>query len=94
MSPNFKYKNPPKVPWSKGYQMRFNEKRVNQLLFATQGVGAVFVGFFLAAYMAGLPSTDVLHSEPAFRIPIMVFGAVLLVLVLATVILFVYHRKD
>ncbi len=74
--------------------MRFSEKRVTQFLFATQGVGAVFVGIFLAAYMAGLPSTDVLHSEPAFRIPLMVFGAVLLVLVLATVILAAYHKKD
>lgn len=63
-------------------------------MFATQGVGAVFVGIYLAAYMAGLPSTDVLHSEPAFRIPLMVFGAVLLVLVLATVILAAYRKKD
>lgn len=73
--------------------MRFNEKHVTQLLFATQGVGAVFVGIFLAAYLAGLPSTDVLHSEPAFRIPLMVFGAVLLVLVLVTVILAAYLKK-
>ncbi len=74
--------------------MRFSEKRVTQFLFATQGVGAVFVGIYLAAYMAGLPSTDVLHSEPAFRIPLMVFGAVLLVLVLATVILAAYRKTD
>jgi len=73
--------------------MRFNEKRVTQIMFATQGVGAVFVGVFIAAYLAGLPSTDVLHSEPAFRIPLMVFGAILLILVLATVILAAYHKK-
>ena len=74
--------------------MRFSEKRVTQFLFATQGVGAVFVGIFLAAYLGGLPSTDVLHSEPAFRIPLIAFGAVLLIMVLATVILAAYHKKD
>ncbi len=73
--------------------MRFSEKRVTQFLFATQGVGAVFVGIFLAAYMAGLPSTDVLHSEPAFRIPLIVFGEILLGLVLVTVILAAYLKK-
>ncbi len=74
--------------------MRFSEKRVTQFLFATQGVGAVFVGIYLAAYMAGLPSTDVLHSEPAFRIPLMVFGAVLLVLILATVIVAAIRKEN
>jgi hypothetical protein len=52
------------------------------------------VGIFLAAYLGGLPSTTVLHSEPAFRIPLIIFGAVLLVLILATVILAVFSKKD
>jgi hypothetical protein len=66
-------------------------------LLAAQGVGAVFVGIFLAAYLGGLimtPSTTVLHSEPAFRIPLTIFGIVLLVLVLATVVLAIYSKKD
>ena len=66
------------------------------MLFALQGVGAVFVGFFLAAYLGGMfmnPSTTVLHSEPAFKIPLTVFGVVLLVLVLAVVILAASSRK-
>jgi hypothetical protein len=67
--------------------MQITEKKVYKLLLATQGVGAVFVGIFLAAYLGGLPSTDVLHSEPAFRIPLIIFGAILLILVLSTVIL-------
>lgn len=73
-------------------QLGFNQNHV-KLLYATQGVGAVFVAVFLAAYLGGLPSTDVLHSEPAFRIPLIVFGAALLALILATAILATYLRK-
>lgn len=70
--------------------MEQNNKRTTTLLLALQGVGAVFVGIFLAAYLGGMfmtPSTTVLHSEPAFRIPLAIFGVVILVLVLAIVVL-------
>lgn len=60
--------------------MRLSDKKINKFLFAVQGLGAVFVGIFLAAYLGGLPSTAVLHSEPAFRIPLFIFGAVLVFL--------------
>ena len=73
--------------------MGFNDKQITKLLFATQGVGAIFVGIFLAAYLAGLPSTAVLHSEPAFRILLIIFGAALLVLILLTVVVVVYSKK-
>jgi hypothetical protein len=73
-------------------QMGFNQT-YRKLLYATQGVGAVFVAVFLAAYLGGLPSTDVLHSEPIFRIPLIIFGAALLILILATVIMAAYLRK-
>ncbi len=66
------------------------------LLLAIQGVGAMFVGIFLAAYLGGMfmsPSTTVLHSEPAFRIPLTVLGAVLLVLLFAGCILAIM-KKD
>lgn len=70
--------------------MEQNNKRTTTLLLALQGVGAVFVGIFLAAYLGGMfmtPSTTVLHSETAFRIPLAIFGVVILVLVLAIVVL-------
>jgi hypothetical protein len=57
-------------------------------LLTVQSVAAVFIGIFLAAYLGGLfmnPSTTVLHSEPIFRIPLIVFGAALLILVLTGV---------
>ena len=62
--------------------MKLSNKRVNKFLFASEGVGIVFVAIFSIAYLGGLPSTNVLHSEPAFRIPLAIFGAVLLFLVL------------
>jgi len=84
-----------------GLPLLFNRRSIpmglnqnhGKLLYATQGVGAVFVAVFLAAYLGGLPSTDVLHSELAFRIPLIIFGAALLVLILASVIMAAYLRK-
>lgn len=74
--------------------MRLTEKQITTFLFAAQGIGAVFVGFFLAAYLAGLPTTAVLHSEPAFRIPLTILGAVLLVMVLSALVLAALSKKD
>ena len=91
---NLIYKTWITLSWEQTTKLQITETKVNKLLLVTQGVGAVFVAVFLAAYLGGLPSTDVLHSEPAFRIPLMVFGAVLLVLVLANVILAAYHKRN
>jgi Tfp pilus assembly protein PilN len=63
-------------------------------LFVAQGIGAIFVGVFLAAYLSGLPSTSVLHSEPAFRIPLYIFGVVLLVMMMVAAVLAVLSKKD
>jgi hypothetical protein len=68
--------------------MMQKEKLTTNLLLITQVIGAVFVGIFLAAYLCGMfmtPSTTVLHALPAFRIPLIVSGAALLVLVSANV---------
>jgi hypothetical protein len=43
----------------------------------------VFIGIFLTAYLGGLPSTTVLHSEPVFRIPLFILGGALVFLLLA-----------
>lgn len=77
--------------------MEHNNKMIRNFLFAFQGVGAVFVGFFLVAYLGGMfmhPSTTVLHAEPVFRIPLTVWGIVLLVFVLAAVILAVSWKSS
>jgi hypothetical protein len=74
-------------------KLKISEKQTNTFLFIIQGVGAIFVGIFLAAYLAGLPSTVVFHSEPAFRIPLTIFGVVLLTMVVSALVLAVFQRK-
>lgn len=74
--------------------MRLTDKRISTFLFAAQGVGVIFVGIFLVAYLGGLPSTNVLHSEPAFRMPLTILGIALLVLVLVTIILAVFVKRS
>ena len=76
-----------------GDNVVLTEKRINSFLFAVQGVDLVFAAVFLAAYLGGLPTTNVLHNEAAFRIPLTVIGTVLLILILAAVIMSVYSRR-
>ena len=62
--------------------MALANKKITALLYSVEGVGIVFVAVFLAAYLGGLPTTTVLHSEPAFKIPLIIFGAALVILIL------------
>jgi hypothetical protein len=71
-----------------------SERQIDTFLFAAQGVGAAFVGIFLAAYLAGIPTTVVFHSEPAFRIPLTILGIVLLVMVISAFILAAVSKKN
>jgi len=73
-----------------GFVLDQNDKKIKNVLFAMQGVGAAFVTVFLAAYLGGLfmnPSTTVLHNELAFRIPLAAFGVALLALILSSAVL-------
>ncbi len=76
--------------------METASRGLSKLLFAVEGVGAVFVGVFLAAYLGGLfvvPQTTVFHSDPIVRFALAGLGIILLVLVLATVVFAVLKRK-
>jgi hypothetical protein len=77
---------------SESISMGFKQNR-GKLLYICEFVGTVFVAVFLGAYLGGLPSTDVLHSEPIFKIPLIVFGAIFLILILANVVVAIYLRK-
>lgn len=71
-------------------------KQVKGFLFAVEGVGAVFVSLFIIVYLAGLsrlPSDVVYHSEPAFRMPMSIIGAVLVALALVALVLAVVFNK-
>jgi hypothetical protein len=73
--------------------MKIDDGRINKLLIAAQGIGVVFVGFFAAAYLFGLPTTNVLHSELAIRIPLAILGAILLFFVLIPSLVIAYLEK-
>jgi len=74
--------------------MMLADKKLTAVLYSLEGVGAVFVVIFLAAYLGGLPTTKVLQSQPAFRIPLTVFGVILLALILVTVVLAAKYRRQ
>jgi hypothetical protein len=74
--------------------LELSDKQTRTFLFAVQGVGTVFVGLFLAAYLAGLPTTAVYHSDPIVRLLLSGFGVALLILILATVIVAAINRRS
>jgi hypothetical protein len=77
--------------------MQLNDKQTKIFLLTLEGIGAVFVAVFLSAYLGGMlmnPSTTVLHDQLAFRIPLIVFGAALLVLILVAVVLSIARKAQ
>jgi hypothetical protein len=62
------------------------QRKTRLLLLSLEAVGAIFVAIFLVAYLGGMPTTNVLHSQPAFKAPLIVLGVLLLVLILANTI--------
>jgi hypothetical protein len=73
------------------------DQKVSYLLYAVEGVGAAFVGVFLAAYLGGLfvvPQTTVFHSDPTIRLTLGVLGGILLALILISVVLAIIKRKQ
>jgi hypothetical protein len=74
--------------------LKLGDKQLTKFLFAAQGVGIVFVALFSIAYLGGLPTTAVLHSEPILRIPLAIFGGLLLVLVMSALVLTGLTKKE
>ena len=73
--------------------MQLTNKQINVFLFAAEGIGAIFVSIFSAAYLLGLPSTEVRHSEPIFRTLLSAFGALFLIFILGAIVLSVLMKK-
>ncbi len=74
--------------------MRLNNRQITKFVYASEGAGTVFAGIFLAAYLLGLPSTEVRHSEPIFRTSLSVVGIIFVVLVLVALVLSFYIKKN
>lgn len=73
--------------------LNFDERKIHLLLFTTEGIGAIFLGIFLVAYLAGIPTTTVYHSDPIVRMSLTAVGIMFLILILLTVIAALIKRK-
>jgi hypothetical protein len=71
-----------------------SNKQINTILYAVQGIGIVFVSVFLAAYLAGLPTTAVFHSESTIRSTLTILGIAFLAFILASVFLAAYNKRS
>jgi hypothetical protein len=63
------------------------KRQTNLFLYLVQGTGAAFVAVFTAAHLFALPSMDILHGEPVFRLLLSTFGALFLVLTAISAVL-------
>ena len=70
-----------------------DDNQISKFLFAIEGIGAIFVGAFLSAYLMGLPTYVVYHSDPNLRSILSLFGAVLIVLVITSLVVSFLMRK-
>lgn len=70
-----------------------DELKKNLLILATDGVGAVFIGVYLAAYLAGIPTLAVFHSDPIIRMLLAITGAIFLLLILILIVFAVTQRN-
>jgi len=70
-----------------------NDNQISKFLFAFERIGVVFAGSFLVAYLFGLPTDVVYHSDPTLRLVLSLFGGLVVILVLATLLISVLNRK-
>ncbi|MCW3997654.1 MAG: hypothetical protein NWF10_03695 [Candidatus Bathyarchaeota archaeon] len=66
--------------------MHLNDNQVSKFLFVFEGIGAIFAGAFLVAYLLGLPTDVVYHSDPILRLVLSIFGGILVLFILVTVV--------
>jgi len=63
-----------------------NDGQISKFLFAFEGIGAIFTGTFLVAYLLGLPTDVVYHSDPTLRLVISIFGGIFVLLIFLAII--------
>jgi len=74
--------------------LQLKRNHLMRLVFFTQGTGAAFFAVFLASYALALPSNQVLHGQPIFRIPLSTFGALFLVLTAISLVLSIIIKPE
>lgn len=70
-----------------------NDNQISKFLLTFQGIGAIFTGAFLMAYLIGLPTDVVYHSDPTLRTILSIFGAILLIFILIAILISATNKK-
>jgi hypothetical protein len=63
-----------------------NYDQISKFLFVFEGIGAIFAGAFLVAYLSGLPTDVVYHSDPTLRLVLSIFGGIFILLIFVALI--------
>ena len=71
-----------------------NESQISKFLFTFEGIGVILAGSFLIAYLSGLPTDVVNHSDPTLRIVLSIFGGVAIILVFAGLLISKFAKRD
>ena len=70
-----------------------NENQISKFLYAFEGIGTIFAGAFLVAYLSGLPTNVVYHSDTTLRMILSIFGGILIILVIVALLIFTLNKK-
>lgn len=84
------------IPLMYSDRLASTAKSVRALLAATQVVGAIFMGLFVAVYVAGitqLPKYVVYHSEPTVRLAMSIVGVGLVALLIVAFVVGLVKKK-
>ncbi len=73
--------------------LQLTSKQISVFLYTAEGLGAAFVILYSTAYLLGLPTTRVLHSDPTFRSVLSVLGVLLIVFISAALVLSALAKK-
>jgi len=71
-----------------------NESQISKFLYTFEGIGVILAGSFLIAYLSGLPTDVVNHSDPTLRIVLSIFGGVAIILVFAGLLISKFTKRD
>jgi hypothetical protein len=73
--------------------LHLNDSQISKFLFVFEGIGSVFAGAFLIAYLLGLPTDVVHHSGPTLRLVLSIFGGILVLFILVAIIFLKGSKK-
>lgn len=70
-----------------------NDDKISNFLVAFEGIGAVFAGAFLLAYLLGLPTDVVYHSDTNLRLVLSIVGGIFVLPTLLTTVVFIRTKE-